>query len=371
MAEVTPVTLVIGLPGAGKTTLLRHLARPDIAVVAAQPDPPMWWNAGCACCAPRDDVARALRTLLPRVRRDEVRRVVIETSGRADPGPILATLLSDTVAASAYRLDAIVAVVDTVNGLAALDRLAAPDRPTALDRGDKALRQVALADRIVLTHTALADATALRARVRRLNPGAIVAVASHETIDPAAILGAGLCGTPEDARAWLNAKAFDAAESTDDPRAAADCGPRASANCDPRASANCDPRASANCDPRASANCDPRASANCDPRASARCDTTVNTFCLTFERRLPWPDVKAWLERLILTHGNAVLRMKGILYLQDNDDPVAIHSAGHLLHPPVALAGWPQGDRPASRLVFITRDLPRAAVEPTWRDDSR
>ena len=93
----------------------------EIALVAAQPDPPMWWSGGCPCCAPRDDVARALRALLPRVRRDEVRRVVIETTGLADPGPILATLLSDTVAASAYRLDAIVTVVDAVNGMAALD----------------------------------------------------------------------------------------------------------------------------------------------------------------------------------------------------------------------------------------------------------
>jgi G3E family GTPase len=90
MAEVTPITLVIGLPGAGKTTLLRDLLRrpgmADIALVAAPPDPPMWWGGGCPCCAPRDDVARALRALLPRVRRDEVRRVVIETSGMADPG---------------------------------------------------------------------------------------------------------------------------------------------------------------------------------------------------------------------------------------------------------------------------------------------
>ena len=125
MAEITPVTLLIGFPGAGKTTLLRHLLRQpelaDTAVLAAQPDPPMWWNAGCPCCALRDDVARALRTMLPRVRRDEMRRVVIETTGLADPGPILATLLSDTVAASAYRLDGIVTVVDAVNGVAALD----------------------------------------------------------------------------------------------------------------------------------------------------------------------------------------------------------------------------------------------------------
>jgi G3E family GTPase len=303
MAEITPITLLIGLPGAGKTTMLNHLmSQPemaDIAVVAAQPAPPMWWNAGCPCCAPRDDVARALRSMLPRVRRDEVRRVVIETTGLADPGPILATLLSDTVAASSYRLDGIVAVVDAVNGA------------SALEQRDMAVRQIAVADRIVLTKTDLADLPELRVRLRWLNPGAPIVAARHGVVDPSVVLRAGTA----DVRAWLDDEAFDAVNNAGRLR---------------------------------------------DPTGR---DAGIAAFCLTFDRPLPWPAVSAWLERLILTHGDALLRMKGILQLQSQHQPVAIHSVGHLLFPPTPLTAWPDGDTRDSRLMFITRNLPRAAVE--------
>ena len=130
-------------------------------------------NAGCLCCTVRGDLSRALAELLPRVEAGEVRRVVIETTGLADPAPILATLMSDPVAARAYRLDGIVTVVDAVNGMAQLD--AQPE----------AVRQVAVADRIVLSKTDLADSPELRARLRRLNPGAPLLTAPH---------GDGRCG---------------------------------------------------------------------------------------------------------------------------------------------------------------------------------
>jgi G3E family GTPase len=278
----------------------------NVAVVAARPDPPMWWGGGCACCAPRDDVARALRALLPRVRRDEVRRVVIETTGLADPGPILATLLSDTVAASAYRLDGIVTVVDAVNGV------------EALDTRDMAVRQAAAADRIVLSKTDLADPPELRARLRRLNPGASVTVSRDGAVDPATVLGGGafaVGSTVTDMRAWLDAEAFTAGA-----QAADTVGPMGR-------------------------------------------DAPVRPFCLTFRRPLPKAAAIAWLERLILLHGDALLRMKGVLHLQGDDRPVAIHSVGHLLFPPMPMATWPQGDPRNSRVMFITCDLPRATLE--------
>ena len=305
MAEVTPVTLLIGLPGAGKTMLLNRLLRqPEtegVAVVAAQPDPPMWWWAGgCPCCAPRDDVARALRAMLLRARRDEVRRVVIETTGMADPGPILATLLSDTVAASAYRLDGIVTVVDATSGGA------------ALDGRDMAVRQVAVADRIVLSKTDLGDDPDLRARLRRINPGAQVVAMRPEH---AASLGSGLFRPPPDLQGWVDVEAFAAVAREAHP-----------------------------------------------DRLTGR-DARIRAFCLTFGRALARGGVMAWLERQVLLHGDALLRMKAILHVQGEHRPVAIHSAGHLLFPPVKLAAWPKDDPRTSRLVFITRDLPRSAVE--------
>jgi G3E family GTPase len=286
--------------------LLRQPEMAGVAVVAAQPDPPVWWSGGCPCCAPRDDVARALRAMLPRVRRDEVRRVVIETTGLADPGPILATLLSDTVAASAYRLDAIVTVVDAVNGAA------------ALDTRDMAVRQIAVADRIVLSKTDLADPPDLRARLWRLNPGASIAAGRHGVVDPSFVPSAGpfdLLGETPDMRAWQDPTAFAAAADAE------------------------------------------------HSLAPTGRDGHIQAFRLTFDRPLSWPNVSTSLERLVLTHGDAVLRMKGILRLRGQEHPVAIHSARHLLFPPVRLASWPAGDPANSRLAFITRDLPRAALE--------
>ena len=140
MAETTPVTVLTGFLGAGKTTLLNHLLRQpalartavlvnefgeiglDHLLVEKLDDNTVLLNAGCLCCTVRGDLARALREMLPRARRDEIARIVIETTGLADPVPILATFMTDPVAAAAYRLDGIVTVVDAVHGEAHLER---------------------------------------------------------------------------------------------------------------------------------------------------------------------------------------------------------------------------------------------------------
>jgi G3E family GTPase len=157
----------------------------------------------------------------------------------------------------------------------------------------------------------------LRARLRRLNPGASVIAASHGAADPGVVLGAGLfdlAGKAPDLRAWVNADAFAAADRAG------------------------------------------------HPLESSAHDTRLDAFCLTFARPLLWAKVATWLERLILLHGEALLRMKGILHLIGQARPVAIHGIGHLLHPPIPLAAWPDGDPRTSRLTFITRELPRDEI---------
>jgi len=327
MAETTPVTVLTGFLGAGKTTLLNHLLRqPEMAntavlvnefgeigidhlLVEKLDENTVLLNAGCLCCTVRGDLSRALRELLPRARRDEIRRIVIETTGLADPAPILATLMSDPVAASAYRLDGIVTVVDAVNGAAQLDAQA------------EAVRQVAVADRIVLSKTDLADVENLRERLHRLNPGAPILVASHGALDPDKLLHAGLFDPGSkipDVRSWLDAEVY----------------------------------------------VDTHTHHHHDPNHH---DARIAAFCLTFDQPLHWQGIATWLDMLIATRGESLLRIKGILNLVGQVRPVAIHGVQHLFHPPTLLAAWPEGDPRTSRLVFITRDLPRDVIEEGLR----
>lgn len=327
MAETTPITVLTGFLGAGKTTLLNHLLKQpalartavlvnefgeiglDHLLVEKLDDNIVLLNAGCLCCTVRGDLARALREMLPRARRDEISRIVIETTGLADPAPILATLMSDPVAASAYRLDGVVTVVDAVHGAG------------QLDTQPEAARQAAVADRLVLTKTDLADATELRARLHRLNPGAPLLEARHGVLDPALILNAGLfdpTGKIPDVRGWLDAEAFAAVEHHH----------------------------------------------HHDPN---RHDARIQAFCIVLTKPLHWQGVGTWLEMLIATRGDSLLRIKGILNLEGQSRPVAIHGVQHLMHPPTLLAGWPEGDPRTSRLVFITRDLPRSVIEDGLR----
>jgi G3E family GTPase len=179
MADVTPVTVLTGWSGAGKTTLLNHLLRqPEFAGTAVLADGgagtfplPVRLNAGCLCCSLREELVRILRLWLPRARRDEIGRVVIETTGDADPAAIQETLARDIVTASAYRVDGIVTVVAATGGLTAL-----------------AERQIAAADRIVVNKSDLADPGPLCARLHAINPHAAVITTSQGVVAAGFIL---------------------------------------------------------------------------------------------------------------------------------------------------------------------------------------
>ena len=328
MAETTPVTVLTGFLGAGKTTVLNHLLRqPELAgtavlvnefgeigldhlLVEKLDDTTILLNAGCLCCTVRGDLARVLREMLPRARRGDISRIVIETTGLADPVPILATLMTDPIAASAYRLDGIVTVVDAVHGM------------THLDTQDEAVRQVAVADRIIISKADLAASGNLRERLQALNPSASVAEIAHGKIDPAFVLHAGLfdpAAKIPDVAGWLNAAAFEIADGHHHHH---------------------------------------------DPN---RHDARISAFCITLDQPLDWQGLAMWLEMLIASRGENLLRVKGILNLKGRDRPVAIHAVRHLMHPPTQLSAWPLDDPRTSRIVFITRDLPRAVIEDGLR----
>ena len=323
-----PITVITGFLGAGKTTLLNHLLKQpalagtavlvnefgeiglDHLLVEQLDETTVLLNSGCLCCSVRGDLTKALRDLLPRIQSGEIGRVVIETTGLADPAPILATLMTDVTAATKYRLDGMVTVVDALHGAGQMD--AHPE----------ALRQIAVADRIVLSKTDLAAPAAvidLQARMARINPGARQIIADHGAVDAAALLNAGLfdpAGKNPDIQGWLDAEAYADRRQESDPN---------------------------------------------------RHDDRIQAFCLTFDAPLHWQGIGSWLEMLVATRGDSLLRVKGILNLHGQERPVAIHGVQHLFHPPALLAAWPAGDPRTSRLVFITRDLPRDVIEDGLR----
>ncbi len=319
-SSLIPIDVITGFLGSGKTTLLqRLLMAPRMADVAglvnefgevgldhhliSHPDEStVLLDNGCLCCALREDIQDTLRDLFSRCERGEIprfRRVVIETSGLADPVPIAFTLISEPVLQHHFRLGNIVTVIDAVNGAAQLAEF------------PESVKQAAVADRFVLTKTDLADASgtsALRERLRQLNRSASLSVAASPDFDPAGLLaedGPGRREPPE----WLAAAA------------------------------------------------EPR-----DGHLHADHSHGVSSFCLTFDDALDWTAFGIWMTMLLNRLGDRVLRVKGMLDVTGVPDPVLINGVQHIVHPPQHLGAWP-GDERRSQLVFIVKDMDRAPIE--------
>ncbi|MEC9217475.1 MAG: GTP-binding protein [Pseudomonadota bacterium] len=339
-----PISVITGFLGAGKSTLLGKLIQHadmdrvavivnefgevgiDHALVSKVDEETVLLNSGCLCCTVRGDLLDTLKRLV--VQREEkvvadFDRVLVETTGLADPAPILHTMMSDPFLVSRFRLDGVITVVDAANAA------------WQMDNHGEAIKQAAVADRLVLSKADLASAEARAATERRLsalNPAAPILPAVQGDLAPGQLFDAGLYNPATksvDVARWLREEAYrdQAGHVYHRP----DDHGHGHGHDHHHHDVN-------------------------------RHDDRIHAFCLQYDTPLTWHRVAGALDLFAQTHGANLLRLKGLLNLTETDNPVVVHAVQHMFHPPAQLEGWPDDDR-RSRLVFIVKDLDQKTVQ--------
>ena len=332
LAGKIPVTLITGFLGSGKTTLISKLVRhPDMNRVAvvineigeigidhdlvtmATENITLLAN-GCICCSVRTDLQETLRELFSQRHMGQVLdfdRVVIETTGLADPAPVVQTLVSDTLLGAQFRLDGVITLVDAVHGLGQLD-----SQP-------ESVKQIALADRIFLTKCDLSNAaniSSLTDAIAAINPVAEVRPVLNGEVQPSELMGLGLAS----ARASALTLSFLGESLVDSSTAQAST-----------------------------------VQGRYLGQRTSRHDPAIATLSLRFDAPFTWASFSAAMELLVTLRGPDLLRVKGIVNIEGQ--PVVVQAVQHIFHPPVTLDHWPSADT-GSRLVFITRNIDSSVI---------
>jgi G3E family GTPase len=327
-----PVTVLTGFLGSGKTTVLnRLLRRPSLAgaaviinefgaigldhlLIEASEEQFTLLDNGCVCCTVRGDLVATLKALDRRSRAGDVpalTQVIIETTGLADPAPILHTLMAEPELAGRYVIAGVVTTVDAVNGWSSLDRHA------------EAAKQVAVADRLLVTKTDLVPLEALSELQRRLAALAPTARQSlarggEADFDILDIRHLGAAGDPDRIAAWLE-------------MAGQECGPDCAH----------------------------------DHEHHHHAHHGIQSYSFVIDEPVEWAAFARWLDHVAALKGEDLLRLKGLVHVTEQPErPLVLHGVQHVFHPPVRLDAWPSADR-RTRLVFIVRDIPRETIART------
>jgi len=242
---------------------------------------------------------------------------VIETTGLADPAPILHALMQDPIVAERYMVDGVVTTVDAVNGM------------STLDAQIEAVKQAAVADRLLLTKCDVASAQGrreLEERLAALNPGAPVIEVTGGAVDPSFLFNLGLYDPTTktvEVQRWLGDEALTEMHDDHDGHG------------------------------------------HHHHHDVNRHDAHISSFCVVREKPMSWTALSGWFDALTSMRGADLLRVKAIVAIDERPgQPVVLHGVQHLFHPPVLLPEWPSDDH-RTRIVFITRDLPRETIEQT------
>jgi len=331
MDKRIPVTLLTGFLGSGKTTLLNQLLSDpkmhDSAVIINElgetgldhilatqvesehiADNTVLLNSGCICCSLKNELADTMRDLFFKRALQAIpqfNRLVIETTGMADPGPILGNLMNEPVIESTFRLDAVVVTIDSVYGL------------KQLQENTEALKQAAVADVLLLTKTDIANSDeikALQEKLAEINPGASQHLIQHGEINPDSIIDVGLfdpTGKIATPQRWLRTPNKSSQPKGTLPQKAHQDG--------------------------------------------------ITSFTVTMPKPLNWRDLKPVILKLCQTHGSKLLRLKGIIHAEDQPAPLAIHAVHFTPYPPTLLEGWDE-DEAISRIVIIGKEIDESEV---------
>lgn len=327
-----PISVITGFLGSGKTTLLNKLLRHpflentavvvnefgdiglDHLLVRPATEDVMVIDGGCVCCTIRGDLRETLMDLYERRGAGDLppfERVVIETTGLADPAPIIHTLLDEPNLTTYFNLDSVITTVDAVYGL------------SQFDEHYETIKQAAVADRLVLTKVDIADPEKLKLleqRLRSLNPAAKLVHSTAESLNIPELFSAGLYNAKNkslDVQQWLQAESYSKTPVI------------------------------------------PTLSIDDD---ILRHDEYIRSFCIEHETRLSWTVLNRWFQQLTALRGKDLLRVKGIVYTVESELPIVVQGVQHIFQPPTTLAAWPSEER-KSQVIFITRNIDKKVIE--------